>query len=136
MNDADIANAIERGIISQQQLITTLSLALIGGLLALRLQFKKYFTNTLKDRVFNDRLLLVSIVLAGIAIFFGFLISGRLIQIAPLFFNYEFNTSMKFSDQNIPWEPVPSLLLLSWIQILAFLGAIVSAIWMFSRVRK
>ena len=136
MNDVDIANAIERGIVSQQQLITSLSLALIGGLLALRLQFEKYFANTLKNRVLNDILLLVSIGLASGAIVIGFLISGRLIEIAPLFFNFEFDSCKRFSKQIIPWEPTPSLLSLSQMQIVVFLGSLVSAIWMFSRVRK
>ena len=119
INNSDIASAIERGIVKQTDLITSLSLALIGGLLILMLQFKMHNAVHIDKAVEfeNFPLFVFSLICAGLAILTGFLVSGMLIEIAPIFLRHEFKID-KFSKQNIDIAPINHLRYLSIFQVL------------------
>ena len=86
--------AIERGIVRQAQLIASLWLAVIGGLLALLLQVQVKFHNvtypTATIELQHILLLWVAVGAGGIAILIGFLLFGLLIEIAPIFYKLRF----------------------------------------------
>ena len=126
--NAEIASAIGRGILNQADLITSLSLALIGGLL-FGLCFKPRCTtrsnpeNTIKFECFP--LLVIALFLAGLAIFFGYSISGFLIQVTPALFNHDFDTTKRFSEQIIGDAPISLVRYLSIAQFGSFLASVV-----------
>ena len=92
MDDADIASAIEKGITKQAQLITSLSLAVIGGLLVLMLQIKTHNASNPQDMIeFRYACFFwLSLGGSGVAILVGFLIFGLLIETAPIFYRLKF----------------------------------------------
>ena len=104
-NGQAIGAAIERGIIGQTGLVTSLSLAVIGGLLALMIQVKIHNSgkHSTKEITFDGfQWFVSSLILAGLAIISGFFIYGMMIQMAPLIFTHEFDR-VKFSDQTIDY---------------------------------
>lgn len=127
MDNAVIATAIERGIAGQSELVTSLSLALIGGLLFFMLQLKMHNVDNPTSRVAMHRFwcFVVSLSLAGLAILSGFFVSGMLIEVAPIFFSHEFISSVKFSDQDIKGAPIAWLRCLSISQAFLFLSSVV-----------
>lgn len=104
--DQAIAAIIERGIIGQTDLITSLSLAVIGGLLALMVQVKIHnASHPASTAVFEGfHWFVASLVLAGFAIMSGFLVYGMMIEMGPLIITHDFERA-RFSDQSIQYVP-------------------------------
>ena len=137
-NDQAIAASIERGIIGQTDLITSLSLAVIGGLLALMVQVKIHnASHPTNAAVFEGfRWFVISLGLAGLAILTGFLIYGMMIEMGPLIITHDFDRAA-FSEQKIEYVPpnkkkpeevpIGALRWLSITQAMLFLGSVVCA---------
>lgn len=127
MINAEIASSIERGIFSQTELITSLALAIIAGLLAfvLRLRLHNESNRDNAIRLHWSPLLFASLLFAGLAIAAGFIVTGRLVEMAPVLYSHNFDPESSFSGQNILSHVCPSLNTLSRIQIGLFLGAII-----------
>lgn len=131
-----IAAIIERGIIGQTELITSLSLAVIGGLLALMIQVKIHnASHPASTAVFEGlHWFVASLVLAGLAIITGFLVYGMMIEMGPLIITHDFERA-RFSDQNIQYVPpskteaeavpIGGLRALSIGQVVFFLASVV-----------
>jgi hypothetical protein len=130
MESGDIAAAVERGITSQAELITSLSLAVIGGLLAYLLQVRihnaTHPSNLIDLRRFNYFVL--ALVGAGIAIALGYVVAGILIQISPQLFSHTFDVAKSFSAQEFSPAPTGLLQLISLVQFLVFLGAVLAGV--------
>lgn len=126
----EIASAIEGGITSQSELITSLSLAIIGGLLAL-LQQQRFPKPDDQGQTITIRGMLVFWIAlggAGAAIMLGYVLSGVLVQMAPALFNHNFDPAKSFLSQNFGAIPIWILPVISTAQFGAFLLSIVSGI--------
>ena len=136
--DQAIAAIIERGIIGQTDLITSLSLAVIGGLLALMVQVKIHNAgHPAGAAVFEGfHWFVASLVLAGLAIMTGFLVYGMMIEMGPLIITHDFERA-RFSEQNIQYVPpskteakavpIGTLRALSIGQVVFFFASVVCA---------
>ena len=129
MEDANIASAIERGIVRQAQLIASLSLAVIGGLLVLLLQVKFHNVTFPKATIELQYVLLLwlSVGASGIAILIGFLLFGLLIEIAPILYKLHFKEKafMRHELRNVPKN---LLRVLSGLQAIFFLVSVLCGI--------
>lgn len=124
----EVAVAIERGIASQSALLTTLSLAVIGGLFALLLQIRIHNASHSETQQIAFRqfwAFWVSIVLAGLAIGCGYLISGIFVQFGPTFFAHEFDPQLTFSSQMFAKSQISMLRVFALAQFVVFSLAIV-----------
>ena len=138
MPDTDIASAIARGITSQSELITSLSLAAIGGLLVLILQFRMHNAAN-PDKLIEMRwfpLFCVALACLGISICVGYVLSGMLVQMAPQIFSHVFDATKNFTEQDFGPAPVVLLRLFSLLQFLIFLGGIGAGTAFFLRNRR
>ena len=138
-NSGEIAQAIERGIAGQSDLLTTLAVAVIAGLLALL-----YQTRVLNAGLnANNRVALrqmrafwVAVVLAGFVVFFGYAITGYLIQYAPLLHGHGFDASKSFLRQDFETDDIERLQLFSKMQAAAFAFAVAAGVWFVFANRK
>ena len=126
MANPEIAAAIERGITSQSELITSLSLAVIGGLLAFFLQVRIHNASNSKNQIQLRYFacFVVALACAGISIALGYVVAGMLIQIAPQLFSHSFDLAARFSAQNFGVAPTGFLQIVSLCQFLVFFGAV------------
>lgn len=126
MTGSEIASAIEHGVTSQSELITTLSLAVIGGLLVVLLQTRLHNAtnpnNQIQLRYFA--LFVLAIIPAGLAIALGYAVSGMLVQVAPQLFSHSFDTTKPSFSQDFGPAPIGLLQLLSLIQFVVFFIAV------------
>ena len=122
-----VASAIERGIISQSELLSSLSVAVIGGLVALRLQLLLHNASRPKGvfAILRVRWYIAVVALATLTILIGFLISGRLLVISPALYNLQFEGVSTFSDDLLKEKSWPTLLQLSKAQVGSFLASAV-----------
>ena len=128
MNDTPaVATAIIDGIIGQADLITSLSLVVMSGLLALMIQWKFHnaaHPDPKKTFALNAFYFYVTaLLLAGAAIILGFIIAGMMIEMTPILFVHEFTTE-KFSKQDIKCAPLKALRCMAIAQVVAFMLAI------------
>ena len=138
-NSSDIAQAIEHGIAGQSDLLTTLAVAVIAGLLALLYQTRVLNAGLDADsRVALRRMsaFWVAIVLAGVVVFFGYAITGFLIQYAPFLHGHSFDPSKSFLKQNFETDGIERLRLFSFLQAAAFMLVIVAGVWFVFANRK
>lgn len=137
MVDSEIASAVERGITSQSELITSLSLAVIGGLLVLLLQFRMHNAANPENPVEMHwfPLYCVALTFSGLSIVFGYFLSGMLVQMAPQMFSHAFDATRKFSEQDFGPAPVGRLQVVSLLQFLVFVGAILAGVTFILRNR-
>ena len=125
-----IAAAIERGITSQSELLISLSLAIIGGLLALRLQLLLHNANQPATllRVLPGRWFIPVLLLPALTILLGFSISGKLLTLSPTLYGVDFGQVTEFKSQLLNEKDQPTLLLLARAQVVSFvLSAILAA---------
>lgn len=125
-----IAAAIERGITSQSELLISLSLAIIGGLLALRLQLLLHNANQPATllRVLPGRWFIPVLLLPALTILLGFSISGKLLTLSPTLYGVDFRQVTEFKSEILNEEDQPTLLLLARAQVVSFvLSAILAA---------
>ena len=132
MDDTSIADAVERGLFRQMQLITSLSVAIIGGLFLFFLQIKLHnaqavFSKTSTIVVEGAWLFYFSLGFSGLAILCGFLVSGMLIEVGPILFQHKFDRQ-KFSSQALTQAPMRQLRYLSIAQSIAFLLSVFFAV--------
>lgn len=121
---SDIASAIEGGIASQSDLVTSLSLAFIGGLLFLFQQARFPPGGTRKRTMQAMWTFWVALVCAGAAIVAGYVLSGILLSMAPPLYGHSFDTAKSFFSQDFGSVPVWLLWLTSLIQFIVFIAAI------------
>lgn len=130
MPNTDIAAAVERGVSGQSDLITSLSLAVIGGLLVLLLQVRVHNASNPSQQIEIKRFpfLATSLICAGTAIALGYVISGMLVQMAPQIFSHTFDLNQSFSSQDFGPAPTGWLQIVSISQFLVFLGSVISGV--------
>ena len=118
------------------QLLISLSVAIIGGLVALTFQQKLHNAKHPDVRIALSAhpCLAAALAFAAFSILFGFLVFGRLIEFAPMLFSFTFDGKKSFYDQlsacklqDLPCEPSPSLRILSLLQSMSFFSAVVTA---------
>ena len=125
-----IAASIERGVLSQTELLSSLSVAVIGALLAFWLHTQLH-NATQSSR--NVRFLLfpwfwLSIGMAALTIFFGYIVSGRLVSAAPIYFAHDYTEGVTFGSQEFAKEFTPSLKSLQITQFVLFMLSIAFAV--------
>ena len=130
MASPEVASAIERGITSQSELITSLSLAVIGGLLVFFLQVRIHNATNPNNQIQLRRFafFIIALFSAGAAIALGYVVAGMLIQMAPQLFSHSFDVTKPFSSQDFGPAPINWLQIVSMIQFLIFLGSIVAGV--------
>jgi hypothetical protein len=126
--ELEIAGAAERSIISQAELLSTLSLAVIGGMLALLIQVRTHNSSDGKKEIYLKHVWLMwsSMTSASISIALSYVVSGMLVEMAPQIFSVEFDTSKSFGNQDFGSAPMAGLQTISGLQFLAFLTSIVA----------
>jgi hypothetical protein len=125
MAGSEIASAVESGITSQSQLITTLSLAVIAGLVGVLWQSRLH--NATHPRPIHLRcfpFFILAVTCAGIAIALNYVVAGMLIEMAPQLFSHAFDATKSFSTQDFSPAPISRLRLVSLIQFFVFFVAI------------
>jgi len=131
-NSSDIAQAIERGIAGQSDLLTTLAVAIIAGLLAVLYQTRVLNAGLASENRIALRHMLAfwaAIVFAGLVVFFGYGVTGYLIQYAPALHSHGFDPSKPFVNQVFESDNIQRLRSFSQFQALFFTLAIVAGIW-------
>jgi len=131
-NSGDIAQAIERGISGQSDLLTTLAVAIIAGLLALLYQVRALNAGLNEDKRIELRCMFffwLTVVAAGAAVGFGYGISGYLVQYAPALHAHSFETSKAFVKQPFTSDKLFSLQVFSQWQVGCFSLAALAGIW-------
>lgn len=125
--NGEIALAAERSISGQNELLTTLSIAVIGGVLAILVQINFQNSEHARHNVsLRFRFLMwISILFAMLTISLSYIISGMLVEMSPQIFSTQFDTSRPFSAQNFGVAPVKILQKFSAIQFFSFLLSIV-----------
>lgn len=121
MPNVEIAAAMERAVSSQSELITSLSLLVIGGLLTLMLQYEmhKWFI-----------VMLASVVCMAASIALGYMISGNIIQVAPQLYGHQFTLDVRFWDQEFHNNKVSQIETLSlWQFVTFFSGVVIGALF-------
>jgi hypothetical protein len=126
MPSKEIAAAAERGISSQSALITSLSIAVIGGLLAFLIQIKMHNAGNPEKKVTLNSygVYYTALALAGLSIAIGYILTGMLIEMSPQIFSHTYENAMSFSDQKFGDVPVWALNWLSITQFGLFAGSI------------
>ncbi|MFN3225407.1 MAG: hypothetical protein ACE360_04055 [Hyphomicrobiales bacterium] len=131
----DIAAAAERSITSQGELLTTLSLAVIGGLLAVILRVRIHNSSN-PASVIDLRcvwVMWIAMGLAAVSIGLSYLVSGMLVQMSPQIFSAVFDSTKAFSSQDFGNAPVSTMMTLSFAQFVCFcLSVIAGTIFVFS----
>ena len=124
----EIAAAAERSIVSQAELVSTLSLAVIGGMLAVLIQVRTHNSSDDTKEIFLKHIWLMwgSTTLAVISIALSYVVSGMLVQMSPQIFSVEFDYTKRFSRQDFGSAPMSWLRTISGLQFLAFLLSIVT----------
>lgn len=138
MSDIQIASAVERGITSQSELITSMSLAVIAGLVALLLQLRIHNTSHPDKKIDTawTPLFYLSLAFCALSICIGYIISGALVQMAPQLFSHKFQKGAKFSDQAIGEAPIGMVQFFSAAQFIVFSIAVICALSYVVRNRK
>lgn len=138
MSDVEIASAIERGVTGQSDLITSLSLAVIGGLLAVLLRVRIHNVSNPSKEIELKWLsaFWVALGLAGVSILISLFLSGMLVQMAPALFSHTFDAGKKFTEQEIQSVPVAQLRALSLTQFFTFFAAVFAGTVFVFRNRK
>lgn len=131
MANTDIASAAERSLTSQAELVTTLSLAVVGGILAIIVQIRTHNASNGNQRIVlrNTCLMWLAMIAAAIAIALNYVISGMLIQVAPQLFSLAYDASLAFSDQQFGKAPIWAIQAMSLIQFIAFVASIVFGVF-------
>ena len=93
----EIAAAVERGIIGQSNFLGGLATAIMGGIIAIRLQIR--LTGGAHMRVRWVCAFWIAMVFGMISIALVFVISGMMIELAPVLFSFRFDTSKELSSQ-------------------------------------
>jgi hypothetical protein len=126
--DLEIAAAAERSIVSQAELVSTLSLAVIGGMLAVLIQVRTHNSSegTKEIRLKHIWLMWSSMTLAAISIALSYVVSGMLVEMSPQIFSVKFDNSTSFGNQDFGSAPMSGLRIISGFQFLAFLTSIVA----------
>jgi hypothetical protein len=126
MAGSEIATAVQTGITSQSQLITTLSLAVIVGLLGVLWQSRLHnATHPHPIHLRSFKFFIFAVICAGIAIALNYVIAGMLIEMAPQLFSHTFDATKSFSTQDFGSAPISQLRYASLIQFSVFVAAIV-----------
>ena len=132
MSNLEIAAAAERSLTSQTDLITTLSLAVIGGLVAVIIRVRTHNATSNNCFIFLHHawLMWLALCAAVIAIGLSYAISGMVVQVSPQLYSHAFDTTKAFSDQTFEIAPIGQVMMLSFIQFVAFLvSAICTALF-------
>ena len=136
---SDVAQAVERGIAGQSDLLTTLAIATIAGLLAVLYQTRVLNAGLQPQNRVELRHMVafwVAIVLSGAVVFFGYAITGYLIQYAPTLHAHEFDPVKSFVKQTFVSDKIHRLQEFSKYQAGAFALAIGAGIWFVFANRK
>ena len=125
--DLEIATAAVRSIVNQAELVSVLSLVVIGGVLALFIQMRTHISIGGNDEIHprNIWLMWISIILATLSATLSYAVSGMLAEMSPQIFSVEFDVSKGFSHQDFGPAPMSQLQIISGIQFLAFLLSII-----------
>ena len=115
----DIANAIGQGIVDQATYVGTLSTAIFGAMVALRLQFK--LTRASERPVVWLPAFWIATVLAVHTIGSVVAISGLMIELTPVFYAFPFDTGKEFSAHNFDGTRIGVLKWFGRIQLGTFL---------------
>ena len=124
----EIAAAAERNIVSQAELVSTLSLAVIGGVLAVLVRARTHNFSGGNEEIHLKHIWLMwsSMALAALSVALSYVVSGMLVQMSPQIFSVEFDVSKGFSHQDFGRAPMSLLQTISGLQFLAFLLSIVA----------
>ena len=111
----DIAAAAERSISGQAELLTTLALAIIGGLLALLVKIKAHNAGPNNDpiNIQHKWMMWSSLFFAAVTVGMTLFIQGTLVEISPQMFTLSVDVSKSFSDQDFGAAPYGQLKSLS-----------------------
>ena len=124
--NAEIALAAERSISGQNELLTTLSIAVIGGVLAILAQINLQNSETSRAIILRYNFLMwLSILAAMVTIGLSYIISGMLVEMSPQIFSTEFDVTRPFSAQNFGVAPIKILQKISGVQFVSFLLSII-----------
>lgn len=118
-----VADSIHRTIVGEAELITSLSVAIIGGLLALLMQIQHLKASHPDQAITLLGLpwFVAGLSLAAVSVAAGLAVTGMMIQGAPALFYHEFDASLRFSEQSIKNAPFDTALqLLAMGQQIAF----------------
>ena len=131
MVNVDIAAAAERSLTSQAELLTTLSLAVIGGLLAVIIRVRTHNASGGNKPIEINHMWLMWIAMgcAAVSIATSYLISGMLIQMSPLIFSHNFDPTQAFSNQEFGDAPILQIQTFSFLQFLTFALSIIFGIF-------
>ena len=126
----EIAAAAERNIVSQAELLATLSLAVIGGILAVLVQARVHNSSDGIEGIHFKHIWLmwITMALAALSVALSYVVSGMLVQMSPQIFSVEFDASKRFSRQDFGGAPMSGLLAISGLQFFAFLFSILAGV--------
>ena len=124
--NGEIALAAERSISGQNELLTTLSIAVIGGVLAILVQIHLQVSDNVRTIKLRFRFLMwLSIFLAMVTIALSYIVSGMLVEMSPQIFSTDYDITRPFSSQNFGVAPMKTLQKISTVQFFSFLLSIV-----------
>lgn len=123
----DIAAAAERSISGQTELLTTLALAVIGGLLALLVKIKAHNAVPANTPIIVQQkwMMWMSLGFAALTVGMTLFIQGTLVEISPQMFTLSVDVSKSFSDQDFGVAPYGQLKSLALLQFLSFALSVV-----------
>ena len=116
---SEIAAAIGQGIVDQANYLGALATAIFGGMVAVRLQFKLSDVASLQTHW--SCLFWIATVFLAITIGLVFVISGAMIELAPVFYSFPFEAKLQFSEHDFEGTGIGRLKAYSRIQVLVFI---------------
>lgn len=119
-----IADAVHRTIVGETELLVSLSVAVIGGVIALI-----YRRSPRRIEWYVWCVFFASLLFASVSVVVGFIVFGMTIEMAPAFFDAKFKPDKPFSQNDFGNAPLGRLQCFSLIQQISFgLSVILAAL--------